>query len=110
MDTLMLRYTLILAFFAAASASAPAASATPAASAASGAAPAGQFFHALQQQRAAVLCPAGANLVGAHPERSHDTGVQRAARLGFAQFTAKGESQVGDVLHRAGLGARSLEA
>ena len=49
MNTLMLRYTLILAFFAAASASAPAASATPAASAASGAAPAGQFFHALQQ-------------------------------------------------------------
>ena len=42
----MLRYTLTLAIFAAASAIAPAASATPAASAA---APAGQFFHALQQ-------------------------------------------------------------
>jgi hypothetical protein len=49
MNTLMLRYTLTLAIFAAASAIAPAASATPAASAASGAAPAGQFFHALQQ-------------------------------------------------------------
>lgn len=49
MHTPLLRYTLTLAFFAAASASAPAASATPAASAASDAAPAGQFFHALQQ-------------------------------------------------------------
>jgi hypothetical protein len=49
MNTLMLRYTLTLAIFAAASAIAPAVSATPAASAASGAAPAVQFFHALQQ-------------------------------------------------------------
>ncbi len=49
MNTLMLRSTLILAFFATASAITPAVSATPAASAASDAAPAGQFFHALQQ-------------------------------------------------------------
>ena len=49
MRTPLLRSTLTLTFFAAASTITPAVSATPAASAASDAAPAGQFFHALQQ-------------------------------------------------------------
>ena len=52
------------------------------------------IFDAAQHQRAAVARRAGTHLVGGHPDRAHDAGVQRATRHHRAQFTAKRKAQV----------------
>src|SRR3982750_1555676 len=50
---------------------------------------------AAQQQRAAVPVHARADLVGRHPQCTHDAGVERARGVGFADRAAEGDAQVG---------------